>query len=93
MSGRRPPVGVEELYGTWRLISWTRNLLDTGETLKPFGDAPIGFLSYGWDGRVFFVMTKQGRTRPDDLTRLTDAERAVLYSTIVADGGTFTFDG
>jgi hypothetical protein len=92
-SGRRPPDGVEELYGTWRLISWTRHLLDSGETLQPFGEAPTGFLSYGRDRRVFFMMTKQGRTRPDDLTKLTESERATLYDTIVAYGGTFTFDG
>jgi hypothetical protein len=93
MSSRRPPASVEDLYGTWRLISWTRNLRDTGKTLKPFGETPTGFLSYGRDGRVFFMMTKQGRTRPGDLTRLTDAERAELYYTIVAYGGTFTVDG
>ena len=63
------------------------------ETVEAFGKAPRGFLSYGRDGRVFFIMTKENRARPDDLTRLTDAERAELYNTMVAYAGTFTFDG
>ena len=29
----RPAERVEELYGTWTLVSWTRRLLDTGETV------------------------------------------------------------
>jgi Lipocalin-like domain len=93
MSSRRPLEGVEELYGTWKLVRWTRHLVDTGETVEPFGEAPTGFLSYGRDGRVSFMMTKQKRTRPSDLTKLTDTDRAELYNTIVAYGGTFTFDG
>ncbi len=52
----RPVERVEELYGTWTLVSWTRRL-------------------------------------PDDPTRLTDADRAELYNTMVAYAGTFTFDG
>jgi hypothetical protein len=39
------------------------------------------------------MMTKQNRTRPTDLTRLTETDRAELYNTIVAYGGTFVFDG
>jgi hypothetical protein len=84
---------AEELYGTWRLMSWTRRLLDTGETVEAFGKAPRGYLNYSRDGRVFFIMTKQNRAKPADLTKLTDAERAELYNTMVAYAGTFTFDG
>jgi hypothetical protein len=93
MSQARPVKSVEELYGTWRLVSWTRQLLETGETVEAFGKAPCGFLNYGRDGRVFFIMTKENRPKPDDLTKLTDAERAELYNTMVAYAGTFTFDG
>jgi len=57
MSESRPVGSVEELYGTWKLISWTRQLLDTGETVEAFGRVPRGFLHYGRDGHVFWVMT------------------------------------
>lgn len=93
MSEARPVGSVEELYGTWKLISWTRRLLDTGETVEAFGKVPRGLLHYGRDGHVFWVMTKENRTKPHDLTKLSDAERAELYNTMVAYAGTFTFDG
>jgi len=93
MNDTRPVDSVEELHGTWRLVSWTRQLLDTGETVEAFGKAPRGFLNYGRDGRVFFMMTREQRAKPEDLTKLTDAQRAELYDSMVAYAGTFTFDG
>ena len=93
MNDARSVESVEELYGTWRLVSWTRRLLDTGETVEAFGKAPRGFLNYGRDGRVFFMMTREQRAKPEDLTKLTDAQRAELYDSMVAYAGTFTFDG
>jgi len=86
-------VTAEDLYGTWRLVSWRRRLLDTGETVEAFGKAPRGFLSYGRDRRVFFIMTKEARAKSEDLTRLTEREKAELYNTMIAYSGTFTFDG
>ena len=93
MNDGRPVESVEELYGTWRLVSWTRRLLDTEETVEAFGTAPRGVLNYGRDGRVFFMMTREQRAKPEDLTKLTDAQRAELYDSMVAYAGTFTFDG
>ena len=93
MSESRPVGSVEELYGSWSLISWTRRLLDTGETVEAFGRAPRALLHYGRDGRVFWVMPKANRAKPSDLTKLGDSERAELYNTLVAYAGTFTFDG
>jgi len=84
---------LEELFGTWRLVSWKRELLDTGETVEAFGKAPRGFLNYGRDGHVFFIMAKETRETPADLARLTDHERTELYNTMVAYAGTFAFDG
>ena len=40
MSETRSVGSVEELYGTWKLISWTRRLLDTDETVEAFGKVP-----------------------------------------------------
>ena len=93
VSEARPVGSVEELYGSWKLISWTRRLLDTGETVEAFGKVPLGLLHYGRDGHVFWVMTKENRTEPRDLTKLSDPERAELYNTMVAYAGRFTFDG
>jgi hypothetical protein len=93
MNDTRPVAGIEELYGTWKLVSWTRRLLDTAETVEAFGRQPRGLLHYGRDGHVFWVMTKENRARPRDLTALSEADRAGLYDSMVAYAGTFTFDG
>ena len=93
MSEARPVESVEQLYGTWKLVSWTRRLLDTGESVEAFGKMPCGFLHYGRDGRMSWVMTKEKRAKPRDLTKLSDTERAELYNSMVAYAGTFTFDG
>ena len=84
---------ADKLYGTWRLVSWRRRLLDTDEAVEPFGGSPHGVLHYGRDGRMFFVATHEDRTAPADPARLTDAERARLYDTMAFYAGTFTFDG
>lgn len=93
MNDPRPLQTVEELYGTWKLVSWKRRLVDTGETVEAFGKVPRGLLHYGRDGHVFWVMTKENRAMPRELTQLNDAKRARLYDTMVAYAGTFSFDG
>ena len=93
MKDLRPVQSVEELYGTWELVSWTRRLMDAGEIIEAFGTAPRGLLHYGRDGHVFWVMTKENRALPRALKELNEADRAELYDTMVAYAGTFTFDG
>ncbi len=83
----------EELYGAWRLVSWTRQVVGTGESADLFGKAPHGFLNYGRDGRMFAIIVKENRPRPTDLAKVTDQERAELFKTMVAYGGTFKVDG
>ena len=93
MDDPRPVASVEALYGTWKLVSWTRRLVDTGETVEAFGRMPRALLHYSRDGHVFWVMSAESRAKPGDLTKLSEADRAKLYDTMVAYAGTFTFDG
>ena len=86
-------VGNEDLYGTWRLVSYTQEIVATGEKIDIFGKAPRGFLHYSRDGRMYAIVAKDGRPKPPDLTKMTDAERVELFKTVIAYGGTFTFDG
>ena len=85
--------GEEDLYGTWRLISYTQEVLATGEKIDIFGKAPCGFLSYSRDGRMYAILVKAERPKPTDLAKLTDKERVELFKTVIAYAGTFTFDG
>jgi hypothetical protein len=82
----------EELYGTWRLMSYTRQL-PGGEKADSFGNAPRGILNYGRDGRMFAMIVKDERPKVADSAKPTDEELAGLFKTMVAYGGTFTFDG
>jgi len=85
--------GEEDLYGTWRLVSYYQEIQATGEKIDIFGKAPIGFLGYSRDGRMSAILAKEGRPKPADLTKVTDAERVELFKTVIAYAGTFKFDG
>jgi len=85
--------GNEELYGTWRLVSFKRTVLATGESTDLFGKSPRGFLNYGRDGRVLVLMVSDMRPKPSDLAKMTDQERVELFKTTIAYGGTYTYDG
>jgi hypothetical protein len=83
----------EELCGTWRLVSCTQTIVATGETIHIFGKAPRGLINYGRDGRMMVLIVNDERPKPADLATMTDQERAELFRTMVAYGGTYTFDG
>jgi hypothetical protein len=85
-------LAADELYGTWRLVSWKRTIVSTGETSDVFGKAPQGYIMYGRDGRMLCIITDK-RPNVPDVTKMTDKDRVELYKTIIAYGGTYAFDG
>jgi len=85
--------GNEDLYGTWRLVSFTQEILATGEKTEIFGKAPRGFLHYSPDGRMYAILVKDERPKHTDLAKVKDEERVELFKTLIAYGGTFKFDG
>jgi hypothetical protein len=84
---------VEQIYGTWRLVSWTREVVGTGERSEIFGKAPSGFLAYGRDGRMSAMIVRENRPQPLDHTKLTDQEQVELFKSMIAYAGTFTVEG
>ena len=82
-----------DLYGTWRLVSYKRRLLATGETEDQIGKSPHGFINYGRDGRMIVIITAEQRPKPRDISSMTDRERAALFDTVTAYSGTYSFDG
>jgi hypothetical protein len=85
--------GNEDLYGTWRLLSFTQLFVATGEKIDIFGKTPRGFLSYSRDGRMSAILVKDGRPKPADMAKMAGEERAELFNTMYAYAGTFTSDG
>jgi Lipocalin-like domain len=83
----------DELVGTYKLISSTRKVLDTGEVLDTWGKNPNGFIIYGKDGRMLVLIVRRDRPKPDNIETITDQQRADLHRSMTAYGGTYKFDG
>jgi hypothetical protein len=81
------------LYGTWRLVSATSTIVETGEKTNIWGTDPKGFLSYSPDGRMSVIVTFGSRPKPADLSKVSDQERVQLYRTLLSYGGTFSIEG
>jgi Lipocalin-like domain len=76
------------LLGTWRLKSYVVTT-GTGERSTPYGEQPIGYLSYSADGRMQVIGTASGRNAPHNAAPAND-ERVSLYDTMFAYAGTFS---
>jgi hypothetical protein len=74
-------------------VSFTQQVVGTGESADLFGKAPHGFINYGRDGRMFAIIARENRPKPTDLAKMTDQERAELFRTVIAYAGTFKLDG
>jgi hypothetical protein len=80
-----------ELCGTYKLISWKRQIVDTGH-VDTFGNTK-GLIMYGQDGHFLVLMTDADRPKPQSIETMTDQQRSVLHRTMTAYGGMYTFDG
>ena len=86
----QPSFGEEDggIVGTWRLLSYVVEVQATGEKLPAMGDKPSGYVTFLPEGRVFFMLTGEGR-KPAK----TDRERAGLLDTMVAYTGAYSVAG
>jgi hypothetical protein len=56
-------VDATALLGTWKMVSWTREVVATGETSDAMGPNPIGYIAYHADGRMMALVLKRDRPR------------------------------
>lgn len=68
-----------ELLGTWRLTSSTR-VGEDGVSTRPWGDSPIGFITYTDDWMSVHIMSSD---------RPSDSEKAAAADTYVSYAGTY----
>jgi Lipocalin-like domain len=80
-----------EFYGTYRLISTTRTVLDTGQIITFHGET--GFITYGKDRRMMILAVRGDRPKAESIEKMTDQQRAVLHRSMTAYAGTYKFDG
>ena len=68
-----------KVVGLWRLVSYEVEVQTTGEKAPVMGQHPTGYVNFSADGRVFFILTGEGRTPPKS-----DQDRVNLLGTLIA---------
>lgn len=81
----------QELVGTWRMLSWRRRVVATGEESDALGPNPFGYINYAPDGRLMVLVLKSGRPRPQGRTPTTEEEIA-LFDTLFAYVGSYAVE-
>jgi hypothetical protein len=85
-------LGIDDMrsriLGTWRMLSWTRHLSETGLEQDALGPNPFGYLNYAPDGRLMVFVLKSGRPRPASSLPTND-EKVALYDSMFAYVGTY----
>jgi hypothetical protein len=81
----------QELHGTYKLIKTSFKLVDSGEEETIPNEN--GFITYTREGRMFVIITRGERPKPESLSTMTDQQRADLFRTLIAYSGTYKFDG
>ena len=93
-SGQRAAVADEKdkLVGTWKLVSAVSEDLATGQSTNIYKGTPVGFITYGADGRVMTIVVDSTRKKPA-ANVATAAEAEALFRSMTAYAGTFTTKG
>ena len=78
----KPPADCA-VIGTWSLRSYVRERLSDGQRHNQFGEAPVGYIGYAPDGRMYAIFTRDDRIAPRDAVP-TDEEGVQLLGTMVA---------
>lgn len=79
------------LLGTWRMLTWTRQSVATGEIADAMGPAPVGYIAYHADGRMMAVVFARDRHLEGALP--STAEKAALFDSMLAYCATYTVEG
>jgi hypothetical protein len=82
-----PDLG-SRLLGTWRMLSWKRVLVPSGDESDALGPSPFGYISYAPDGRLMVFVLKSGRPRPQS-NPPSPAEKIALFDSLFAYVGSY----
>jgi hypothetical protein len=78
----------DALLGSWKLVSWFQEDIQTKERFNMFGEHPKGYAIFAPNGRVSFVLTGEGRKIPQ-----TPEDQAAAYRSVVAYSGKYRIEG
>jgi len=76
-----------KVLGTWKLVSFERELKATGEKESILGKNPTGYAIFTPEGRAIFILTADGRKAPK-----TDQDRADLLKSMYAYAGMYRLE-
>lgn len=76
------------ILGSWRMRSWKRVLVPSGEESDALGPDPFGYINYAPDGRLMVFVLKSGRPKPAS-TPPSAQEKIALFDTMFAYVGTY----
>jgi hypothetical protein len=76
-----------DLIGIWLIQSFFMQDIQTGERSRPWGERPGGTLVLSNSGRLFAIITEDGRAPPS-----TDAEQAHAYRNMLSYSGPYRVD-
>ncbi|HEX3348774.1 MAG TPA: lipocalin-like domain-containing protein [Acetobacteraceae bacterium] len=79
------------VLGTWKMVSWTREIVATGERSDAMGPDPVGYIAYHADGRMTALVFRKDRPSRSGAV-LTDQEKVELFDTMVAYSATYTVE-
>ena len=79
--------------GTWRVKTFSQQVLDTNETIRPYGDNPVdGYIQYSQSGYMVVFLSVVNPKKP--APPFTDAERVEIHKGIFgAYAGRYSVEG
>lgn len=77
-----------QVHGVWKLVAYEIEIQATGQKEPAMGKNPTGYVIFIPEGRVWFILTGEGR-KPAK----TVEERAELLGSLVAYTGTYRVEG
>ncbi len=80
----------DELLGTYKLVSATRTMLDSGQVISR---NQSGYVTYDKSGRMMVLVLNVERPDPGSFDKMTDHHRIDLFDSMVAYAGTYRYDG
>jgi hypothetical protein len=78
----------DKLLGNWKLVSWEKETIATGERKPYLGSTPTGYLIFTPQGRMMVLITGEGR-----LGLNTNQHCAELFSSMYAYTGMYQIQG
>ena len=80
------------IMGVWKLSSFTRKDIQSGEMANAVGERPVGYLVYTKAGRILVFLVGSDRKAPEKADA-TDSERAELFKSMIGYTGTYRVEG